>query len=109
VSKTAIIFDQIDKLPVENIKIAIRTVIICDLNVDIFLVTTNKNILKEIKENLLIRLNAIIIDSIEELPKEYNAILRISDGAVLSDTLLYEKIVEIMSWPDKVHREITII
>ena len=107
--KVAIVFHEMQSLPCENIKIAVRTVTTYDLNVDIFLVTEDKEILKGIKENLLIRLNTTVISNIEELPKEYNATLRVGYEAELSDTLLYDKIVEMMSWPDKVHREITII
>ena len=42
--KVAIVFHEMQSLPCENIKIAIRTMTIYDLNVDIFLVTVDRNI-----------------------------------------------------------------
>ena len=107
--KVAIVFYEISSLPSENIKIAVRTITTHDLDVDVFIATDNKKVLKEIKENLLIRLNTTVIDNIEELPKEYTAVLRVSSGAILSDTFLYEKIVEVMSLPHNIYKEITIL
>jgi hypothetical protein len=109
--KVAIVFTDIkDKLNETNVCRAIRTMVTYDLNVEIFIVTNDLQVKKSISKNCLLKLNTTVIPSIDKLPKDFLAVLRIGSDAEVSESFLFDKVCQLMSWKsEKVYKEVTII